>query len=185
MNKTLQQPVLDRAPRSTAVGPARSCADHVLAGVRLLAAAGLHQLRRAGRADRDHASRPGRGATLDFGEAVPARAQLLHAASRARGPAARDLHRLADAPNLGRHRRGGAVRAAVARDPGGVVLDLPGASATCRRSQESSTASSRRSPRSCSPRPGASVRARSTNHFCGPLRWRPSSRSSPSTWRSR
>ena len=47
----------------------------------------------------------GRAAALDLGEALPACAQLLHAAARARGAAARHLHRLADAPHLGRHRR--------------------------------------------------------------------------------
>ena len=76
---------------------------------------GLHQLRRAGGPDRDHASRARRRAALDLGAALPARAQLLHGAARTRGAAARDLHRLAHAPHLGRHRRGRAVRAAVAR----------------------------------------------------------------------
>ena len=83
-------------------------------GVPLLAASRLHQLRRPGRPDRADASRAGRRAALDFRSAIPARAQLLHAAARSGGAAARDVHRLAHASHLGRHRRGRAVRAAVA-----------------------------------------------------------------------
>ena len=88
-------------------------------------------------------------AALDLRAAVPARAQLLHAAARARGAAARDLHRLADAPDLGRHRRGRAVRAAVARASWSRCRGSTCASATCRRSQAFFTASSRRWSRSC------------------------------------
>ena len=40
---------------------------------------------------------------MDLGEPFPARAQLLHAAARAGGAAARDLYRLADAPHARRH----------------------------------------------------------------------------------
>jgi hypothetical protein len=86
-------------------------------GLALLAEAGLHQLRRPGRADRDHAHRAGRAPPLDQREALPACAELLHGAARPRGAAARHLHRLADAPQLGRHRRRRAVRAAVAVHP--------------------------------------------------------------------
>ena len=85
-----------------------------LRGVSLLAEARVHQLRRTGRADRDHAHGARRAPPLDQREAFLARAELLHAAARSRGAAARDLHRLAHAPHVGRHRRGRAVRAAVA-----------------------------------------------------------------------
>jgi hypothetical protein len=119
------------AARSTVTGTherrarAAAAARRLLAGLSLLAAARLHQLRRAGRADRDHASRAGRGATLDLGGPFPACAQLLHAAARPRGAAAGDLHRLADAPHLGRHRCRRAVRAAVARAADRAVVGLP------------------------------------------------------------
>ncbi len=80
-------------------------------GPALLARARRHQLRRPGRADRDHAHRAGRAPPLDQRTALPARAELLHAAARAAGAAARDLPRRADAPHLGRHRRRRAGRA--------------------------------------------------------------------------
>ena len=82
-----------------------ACSGEFLGRVSLLAQARLHQLRRAGRADRDHARRAGGAPALDQRAPLPARAQLLHAAARPRGAAARHLHRLADAPHLGRHRR--------------------------------------------------------------------------------
>ena len=75
-----------------------------------LAARRVPELRRAGRPDRGHAPHPGRGEALDFGSAISARAQLLHAAAGARGAAARDLYRLADAPHAGRHHGRRAVR---------------------------------------------------------------------------
>ena len=79
----------------------------------------LAQFRRAGRADRAHASRAGRAPALDQRSAIPACAQLLHAAARPGGAAARDLHRLAPAPYVGRHRCRRLVRAAGhARDAG-------------------------------------------------------------------
>ena len=46
-------------------------------------------LRRPGGPDRGHAPHPGRGEALDRREPVPARAELLHAAARPRGAAAR------------------------------------------------------------------------------------------------
>ena len=49
---------------------------------------------------------------MDRREPLPAGAELLHAAARARGAAARDLHRLADAQDQGRPVRRHAVRAA-------------------------------------------------------------------------
>src|SRR5450756_885689 len=79
----------------------------------VLAQARLYQLRRPHRADRHHAPGPGGETALDLGEALPACAQLLHAAARPRGHAARHLHRLDDAPDLGRHHRRRAVRAAL------------------------------------------------------------------------
>src|SRR6202022_263543 len=45
-------------------------------GIPVLAVAGLDQLRRPGRPDRDHAPGTGREKTLDFGEALPACAEL-------------------------------------------------------------------------------------------------------------
>ena len=92
----------------------------------VLAQARLHQLRRAGRADRDHAPRTGGAEALDLGAALPACAQLLHALARPRGAAAGHLHRLADAPHLGRHRGGCAVRAALAVHPHRTELGLRG-----------------------------------------------------------
>ena len=59
---------------------------------------GLHRselLRRPGRPDRGHAAQARRREALDRSAPVPARPELLHAAARPRGPAARDLHRLA------------------------------------------------------------------------------------------
>ena len=92
----------------------------------LLAQARLHQLWRTGRADCHHAPRAGGAAPLDQREALPARAELLHAAARPRGAAAGHLHRLADAPHLGRHRGGCAVRAALAVHPDRPELGLCG-----------------------------------------------------------
>src|SRR5438105_5566689 len=86
-------------------------------GAALLAEARLRELRRPGRADRDHAPRACRASSLDLRAALPARAQLLHAAPRPRGATARDLHRLAPAWLPWRHRRGRALRRAIARDP--------------------------------------------------------------------
>jgi hypothetical protein len=63
---------------------------------------------------------------LDQRAALPARAELLHAAARPRGAAAGHLHRLADAPHLGRHRGRRAVRAALAVHPDRAVVGLPG-----------------------------------------------------------
>src|SRR5882672_9887532 len=57
----------------------------------------LHQLRRAGRPDRHDAPHRGRREEMDRGVAVPARAELLHAAARARGAETCDLYRLAAA----------------------------------------------------------------------------------------
>ena len=91
---------------------------HLLGGLRLLAQARLHQLRRPRRADRHHAPGTGGETPLDLRAPLPARAQLLHGAARPGGAAARHLHRLADAPHLGRHRRRHAVRAALAVHPG-------------------------------------------------------------------
>ena len=93
----------DRDEReSTTAGDAPPPGELLREALSLLAEARLHQLRRAGRADRDHAQRAGRAPALDQRAALPARAQLLHAAARPRGAAARHLHRLADAPHLGR-----------------------------------------------------------------------------------
>ena len=136
-------------------------------GVPLLAAARLHQLRRPRGPDRDHASRARRRAALDLRVAVPARAQLLHGAAGPGGAAARHLHRLAHAPHVGRHRRGRAVRAAVARDPRRAVVALHGVWRRRRRSPACSTASSRRSSRSCCTPRGASARGRSSTRRCG------------------
>ena len=72
-------------------------------GVPNLAARRGAEFRRSRRADRGHASHPGRGEALDLGAALPARAQLLHAAAGPRGAAARDLYRLADASHARRH----------------------------------------------------------------------------------
>ena len=83
----------------------RTARAHPRRGVPLLAAAGLLELRRTGGPDRADASRTGRREALDFRAALPACAQLLHGAAGSGGAAARDLHRLADAPHVGRHRR--------------------------------------------------------------------------------
>ena len=68
--------------------------------------------------------------TLDRRGAIPPRAQLLHAAARARGAAARHLYRLADASDQGRADRRHAVRAARLRRDHGPVLALRRCSAT-------------------------------------------------------
>ena len=81
-------------------------------------------LRRAGRPDRGHASHHRRGEEVDRRAAFPAGAELLHAAARPRGAAARHLHRLADAQDQGRAARRHAVRAAGPARHHGAELDL-------------------------------------------------------------
>src|SRR5262249_59739674 len=96
-------------------GCVRRRATALRARARRVAAEGLphlasrrqRELRRSRRADRGHAPHPARGEALGFGRAVPARAQLLHAAAGPRGAAARDLYRLADASHARRHYGGG------------------------------------------------------------------------------
>ena len=111
--------------------------------------------------DRADAPDPGRGEALDRRGAVPARAQLLHAAARPRGAAARDLHRLAAAPDLGRPRRRHAVRAAgLPRHPGPEHA-LRRCSRARRRSRPCSSASRPPCSRSWSRRCCASAGARS------------------------
>ena len=91
----------------------------------LLAEAGLHQLWRPRRADCHHAHRTGRAPPLDQRAALPARAELLHAAARPRGAATGHLHRLAAASHVGRHRRRRAVRAALVVHSRRPELGLP------------------------------------------------------------
>ena len=98
------------------------------------------QFRRAGRADRAHASRAGRGEALDRRDAIPARAELLHAAARPRGAAARDLCRLAHARRARRHRRRRALRAARLRRPARAQHRLSCRSAICRSCRACSSA---------------------------------------------
>ena len=107
-----ERPTYRGRPRRTAFRSPRRCASG-------RASAAL-SLRRPRRADRRDAPHPGRGEALDRRAAVPARAQLLHAAARPRGAAARRLYRLAAAQDEGRARRGHAVR------PAGLPVD-PGA----------------------------------------------------------
>jgi len=90
----------------------------------VLAQVGICQLWRPGRADRHHAHRTGGAASLDFGKAFSACAQLLHGAPGARGAAAGHLHRLAHAPWLGRGGGGWPVRVALAVPPDRAVLAL-------------------------------------------------------------
>src|SRR6187399_462943 len=90
-------------------------------GASVLAEAGVHQFRGTGGADRGHAPGTGGEAPLDFRGALPARAQLLHVVTGARGAATRDLHRLAAPSHLGWAGRGTVVHPAVVRvagDPG-------------------------------------------------------------------
>ena len=101
-------------------------ATHSSPGLHLLAEAGLHQLRRPGGADRADARGARGAAPLDLREALPACDELLHAVAGTGSAAARHLHRLADAPQRGRHRRGQPVRAAVAADPDRAVVGLHG-----------------------------------------------------------
>ena len=61
---------------------------------------------------------------MDRRDAVPARAQLLHASSRAGGTSACRLHRLAAAPDPRGYRRRHAIRAAGLDLPRGAKLDL-------------------------------------------------------------
>ena len=77
--------------------------------------AGLHQLRRPRRADRDHARRAGRAATVDRRAPLPARPQLLHGPARPRGTAARVLHRLLDVRRPRRDHQRRPLRAALLR----------------------------------------------------------------------
>ena len=69
------------------------------------------QLRWASWPDRGDASHSGRRKALDRRNAIPARAELLHAAAGTGGARARHLHRLAVASGAGRHRRRNTVRA--------------------------------------------------------------------------
>ena len=75
-------------------------------GLALLDQARLHQLRWADRADRDHARRARRAPPVDQQRPVPPRVELLHAAARPGGAAARRIRRLAPAPRQRRDRRG-------------------------------------------------------------------------------
>src|SRR3990167_6455548 len=88
----------------------------------VLAQARPDQLRRAGRADCDHASGVGGEAPLAVGAAFSGCAELLHAAAGAGSAAARHLYRLAAAPHLGWGDCRGAVCAAVAVYPDRPVL---------------------------------------------------------------
>src|SRR5213079_2745291 len=81
-------------------------------------------LRRSGRADRGHAPHHRQREEMDRREPVSACAELLHAAARPRGAAARDLYRLADASLAGRDRRRRLVRRARHRLDHGAELDL-------------------------------------------------------------
>ena len=114
-----------RAPHESRNARRRPHRRGLRRGAALLAEAGLHQLRRAGRADRHHAHRTGRAAPLDQRAAFPACAELLHAAARPRGAATGDLHRLAAAPHGRRHRCRAAVRAALAGAADPAVVAVP------------------------------------------------------------
>ena len=85
--------------------PLRYGRPHVVPG---LAA----DVRRAGRADRGDAARARRRPALAVAAPLPARAELLHAAARPGGPAARRLHRVAAQRHARRDHRRRAVRAA-------------------------------------------------------------------------
>jgi hypothetical protein len=93
---------------------------------------GLLSLRRAGGADRADAQGAGRGAALDRRGALPARAELLHAAARTRGAAARGLYRLADAPDARRADRRAAVHPARCAGDAGPEHPLRYSGAMCR-----------------------------------------------------
>ena len=82
------------------------------------------ELRRAGRADRGDAPHRGRREALGRRPAVPARAQLLHAAAGARGASAGDLSRLAAARGPRRAGRRRALRAAGLRGDAGAQRRL-------------------------------------------------------------
>ncbi len=91
-----------------------------------MAQARLRELRRPGGADRHDAHGPGGAPPLDQRASLPACAKLHHGPAWTRGPAARHLHRLADARHPGRHPGRGPVRAAVARHPDRPDLGLSG-----------------------------------------------------------
>ena len=92
----------------------------------VLAQAGLRQLWWACGANCAHAPGAGGEPTLDFRATLFARPELLHAATRPRGTATGHLHRLVDAPHLGRRGGGRAVCAAFAVHPGGAVVGVCG-----------------------------------------------------------
>src|SRR5687768_16382023 len=83
------------SPRIEHLAPCAPAAPDVRRGAPLLAEARVHQLRRADWTDRDHAPGAGREEALDQRGPLSPRAQLLHAFTRARGAATRDVHRLA------------------------------------------------------------------------------------------
>src|ERR1700720_957028 len=82
-----------------------TCCTHLCRSVSILAEARIHFVWWPDRPDRDHANGARREEEMDQPVAISARVKLLHAAARSRSAAAGDLHRLALAPNLGRHCR--------------------------------------------------------------------------------
>ena len=99
-------------------------ASHLCRSVPLLAEARIHQLRRADRADRDHARGAGGKEALDQRGALSSRAELLHVAARTRGAAARNVCRLAAAQDVRWCGRGRALRHPVDVHPVGAELRL-------------------------------------------------------------
>ena len=93
-------------------------------GLPLLAPARLRQLRRARRPDRHHAAGPRGPAAMDLPGPLPPRPLLLHAPAGAGGAAARDLHRLAPARDVGRGRGRPVLRPPVGLPPLGALRDL-------------------------------------------------------------
>ena len=105
----------------------------------------------------------------------PARAELLHAAARTGGAAARHLHRLAAAPHLGRCGGGCAVRAAVAADPDRPELGLcgpwPGGLGRGTAVRHQAGGGGAGACRRCTAWAARRCDTRGARRCCGPWRW--------------
>src|SRR6059058_1161552 len=93
----------DESPANSSAANSTNRAD-LCRSISFLAEAWLHLLRRAHRPNRDHADRAGGKETMDQPVALSACAELLHVATRSGSATTRNLHRLAPAQYLGRHR---------------------------------------------------------------------------------
>src|SRR5207248_1412739 len=119
----LRSPICGRYGKPSRIGHTAT-RRLVRCGAARLAAGRGDVVRRAGGANCRHAPHHRRRKEMGRREPVPACAELLHAVAGARGAAAGDVYRLADASLARRDRRRRAVRAAGRRRDHGAQLDL-------------------------------------------------------------